>query len=81
MWSKKKTNVERNYTTNQGIYPDVMHVLHLAIYPDVISSFLLDNSDGKDRDKKLTAYWDNYRDWAESQGSLLDNISRPSICV
>ena len=47
-----------------------MHILHLAIYPDVISSFLLDSSDGGEREAKLSAYWDNYRDWSESQGSL-----------
>ena len=48
----------------------MMHVVHLAIVPDVLTSFLLDSTDDGERDVKLSSYWDNYREWAESQGSL-----------
>ena len=48
----------------------MMHVVHLAIIPDVLTSFLLDATDHGEREAKLTGYWNNYRAWAESQGCL-----------
>ncbi len=58
---------------NQGIFPDVMHISHLALMPDVITSTLLDWSDDQSyvaapsRDKRLQILWDNYRWWCEDQ--------------
>ena len=46
-----------------------MHICHLAIYPDVLCSFLLDVAEGGHRELQLTAYWENYKDWSEAQGS------------
>ena len=58
---------------NQGIFPDSMHIIHLALAPDCITSCLLDWSDnqlyivGTSRDKRLQVLWENYRKWCESQ--------------
>ena len=57
----------------QGIFPDVMHITHLALAPDVITSCLLDWSDdssyfsGGSRDRRLNEMWQSYRSWCESQ--------------
>ena len=48
----------------------MMHIVHLAIIPDVLTSFLLDATDHGEREAKLAEYWNNYRAWAESQGCL-----------
>lgn len=58
---------------SQGIFPDVMHITHLALAPDVITSCLLDWSDdssyfaGGSRDRRLNEMWQSYRSWCESQ--------------
>ena len=58
---------------NQGIYPDVMHIVHLALGIDVITSCLLDWSDderlvpGNSRDKRLEWLWGSYWFWCEGQ--------------
>ena len=46
-----------------------MHISHLAIIPDVVTSFLLENSDGPNREGKLEAFFLNYKEWCDSQGS------------
>lgn len=49
-----------------------MHVTHLALGPDVITSCLLDWSDcagyvdGASREKRLESLWKIYRSWCES---------------
>eukprot|EP00435_Cladocopium_sp_Y103_P029645 s338_g7.t1 len=48
-----------------------MHLVHLALFPDAITSALLDWSDnqcyveGSSRDKRLSKLWDNYRAFCE----------------
>ena len=60
-----------------------MHLVHLAVAVDVITSCLLDWSDDKrffnetSRDKRLTLMWNSYRSWCESQHfDLHDRASR-----
>ena len=55
---------------NQGILPDTMHLLYLAIVPDVLTSLLSDLTDGTRREDALSALWENYRSWCEDQGHL-----------
>ena len=45
-------------------FPDVMHLVHLAIIPDVLCSLLLDLSDTGRRDDELGALWSSYHSWA-----------------
>jgi len=67
-----------------GIFPDMMHICHLAVYVDVITSCLLDWSDspslffnGSSREKRLTQLYENYRRWCESQSfDLTDRAGR-----
>ncbi len=55
------------------LYPDIMHIVHLALIQDVCCSVLLDLSDtesmiqGRLRDNKLFTLWSDYRAWCESQ--------------
>ena len=49
-------------------FPGVMHLVHLAIIPDVLCSLLLDLSDTGRRDEELGALWSSYHSWAESAG-------------
>ena len=76
--SSKKVSGFPNYVSKprhpaQGIFPDVMHITHLALAPDVITSCLLDWSDdssyfsGGSRDRRLNEMWQSYRSWCESQ--------------
>ena len=54
--------------TIQGIWPDTMHLLHLAIIPDLLIGFLLDMSDcAPARDRQLALLFESYRAWCESQ--------------
>ena len=46
-----------------------MHLLHLAVYPDVICSLLCDLTDGRTRDQDLSRLWDNYKTWCDEQGA------------
>ena len=56
-----------------------MHLLYLAVLPDVLLSMLLDLSDGTPhRDLELETLWGNYRSWCESQGSSAD-LSKPCV--
>ena len=54
-----------------GILPDFMHLVHLALFPDAITSALLDWTDnqwyveGGSRDKRLAKLWENYRAYCE----------------
>lgn len=66
-----------------GIMPDVMHITHLALLPDVITSLLLDWSDDRkfwsatSREGRLNQMWQSYRSWCEEQGYFLrDRASR-----
>ena len=59
-----------------------MHVVHLALGPDVITSCLLDWSDttsghvaGNSREKKLETLWTSYRTWCES-GNISERAQR-----
>ena len=51
-----------------------MHVVHLALGTDMITSLLMDWSDdrtyvsGTSRDARLENLWSNYRSWCEEQG-------------
>lgn len=55
------------------LYPDIMHIVHLALIQDVCCSVLLDLSDnhsmiqGRTRDNKLLTLWSDYRAWCEAQ--------------
>lgn len=55
-----------------GLFPDLMHVNHLALVPDAITSCLLDWSDDSSyvqessRDKRLACLWESYHSWCES---------------
>ena len=59
----------------------MMHIVHLALGVDVITSCLLDWSDderlvpGNTRDKRLEWLWNSYWSWCESQ-SLSDRCQR-----
>ena len=46
-----------------------MHLVHLAIIPDMLVSLLLDLSDGPRRDETLADLWESYKDWCDSQGA------------
>ena len=50
------------------IYPDVMHLVHLAVMPDVIVSCLCDLSDGASREHDLANLWQSYKAWCDEQG-------------
>ena len=52
----------------QGIFGDPMHLLHLATYPDILHSVLLDLSDGSRREQDLTDLWEAYKSWCDGQG-------------
>lgn len=59
-------------TNDRGIYPDYMHIVHLALGVDCMSSVLLDLTDdgmnliaGTNRDQRLKHVWDSYREWCE----------------
>ena len=63
--------------------PGVMHITHLALLPDVITSLLLDWSDDRkfwgatSREGRLNQMWQSYRSWCEGQGHFLrDRASR-----
>ena len=53
-----------------GVFPDTMHIVYLAIVPDVLTSFLLDNTPTRNRDAELLEYWNSYRSWCESMRDL-----------
>lgn len=59
-----------------------MHITHLALGVDAISSVLMDIAEhpeglvqGGTRDEKLATLYDNYRDWCESSRHLHVNIA------
>lgn len=58
----------------QGILPDVMHIMHLSLYPDAYCAVLGDLTDNQDiivgtsRDNRLNTLWQSYREWAEQEG-------------
>ena len=51
-----------------------MHIVHLALGTDLITSLLMDWTDdrtyvsGTSRDARLEALWNNYRSWCQEQG-------------
>lgn len=57
-----------------GIFTDVMHITHLAIVPDAVTSTLLDWSDnqrfwgGSSREGRLQQMFNSYRNWCEGEG-------------
>lgn len=68
------------------MYPDVMHIIHLALGMDAISSVLLDLSDdnaglvaGNSRDRRLQELWMSYRQYCEESRPLLYAIAVCSI--
>ena len=63
---------------NPGILPDIMHLSHLAIIPDIALSLLCDITDGPHRDDKLDDLFENYRSFCESQGNR-DPNNRPMV--
>ena len=58
-----------------------MHIVHLALVADVLTSVLLDLSDhgrwvaGPSRESRLDALWQSYRSWAE-RTDVPDRIER-----
>jgi len=61
------------YASNQGLYPDYMHIVHLACGVDAMASIIMDLVEnephliaGTSKEKKLETLWINYRQWAES---------------
>ena len=56
----------------QGIYPDIMHIVHLAVGMDAVASLLLDLVDfpglidGGTRDQRLAKLWENYKEWCDA---------------
>ena len=68
------------FLAGPGIYPDVMHITHLALAPDAICSLLLDYTDkgfleGNSRDARFPVLYDMYRAWCESEG-IRDRAAR-----
>ena len=63
-----------------------MHLVHLAIGPDCITSALFDWSDtakyiqGSSRDKRLEGLFESYRTWCEQQ-NVTDRASRKLFTV
>ena len=55
------------------LYPDQMHIVHLALIQDLCCSVLLDLTDpdsmfqGASRDAKLFKLWEDYRLWCEQE--------------
>lgn len=79
-------NIFLNFITwpqpvQRGILPDVMHLVHLAIGPDVLVSLLLDWTDGNTyvqgntRDKRLEVLFENYRQYCE-ENKIGDRAAR-----
>ena len=68
-----------------GIYPDVMHITHLALGVDALSSVMLDVVDHPTlvaettKQKKLDVLWENYREWCEGGRLLFHLIMPPSF--
>ena len=64
-----------------GLYPDYMHMVHLAFAVDFLGSMLLEVSDdativpGASREKRLDVLWKDYRSWAEAS-QVGDRASR-----
>ena len=62
------------WLVNQGILPDVMHIMALSLYPDAFCSVMLDLTDnqeiirGSSRDARLDTLWLSYRQWCEQEG-------------
>ena len=57
-----------------GLFPDYMHIIHLAVAVDSICSLLLDLSDpcsGETRENKLVALWESYKEWADAERNLV----------
>ena len=59
-------------STTQGVLPDLMHVAHLALFPDILISVILNVTDtdrlvqGNSRDARLQRLWQSYRDFCEN---------------
>lgn len=71
---------------NLGLYPDYMHITHLALAVDALSSVILDLCDlqgmiaGDTLDKRLETLWDNYRGWCEA-GRVSSTIQNMLWCA
>ena len=56
---------------SSGILPDTLHLLYLAVVPDVLVALLCDLSDGAARrDNELESLWTSYKAWCDSQGRV-----------
>ena len=58
-----------------GLFPDYMHIMHLACCVDAVVSIIMDlvdetNIEGTSRDAKLEKLWLNYKKWADDTGPL-----------
>ena len=63
----------------QGIYPDLLHILDLALYTDMIASTFLEWSEpgifeGRSRDDRLLKLFAWYREWCRENRSLFFGI-------
>ncbi|CAE7213208.1 unnamed protein product [Symbiodinium sp. CCMP2592] len=66
--SSTATSVRRQHI-GRRVWPDIMHLLHLAIVPDVLGSLLCDLSDlAPKREAALQALYESYRSWCEETG-------------
>lgn len=69
-YAHKKENI--SFWQCSGIFGDLLHVFDLQIIPDVISSVLLELSDGaRSRDATLNSLWLKYNQWCHEQGGAV----------
>lgn len=82
--SGKKTTIMIFGKPSPGIFPDYMHIMHLACSVDAICSMLLDLTDGGNRDQQLSQLWESYRKWCED-ARFLDQttifLGEPKSCL
>ena len=63
----------------------MMHITHLALATDVITSCLLDWTDdgfyypGNSRDRRLSELWNSYRGWCETQDFALGDRAQRKL--
>lgn len=80
-WNLDTSTLNRNLVvsvvlrkTILGLFPDYMHIIHLAVAVDSISSVLLDLSEptpGNTRDALLAGLWESYKQWCDSEGHFV----------
>ena len=80
-FAREFSKVCRVSRCSSGLYPDVMHILHLAVIPDAVASVFLEYTDdesifsGSKRDDRLEELWQLYRSWCED-GQIAERAQR-----